>query len=488
MVPLSRFESSDPKRIAVVVNEGGITYGQFNADIACMAGWLRQQGLNPGMRLGIYLGHPYWNWVAHLAALRQGLVFGHVPTRFLEAMLASVPFDVLLGDTQAQGETAPSPRRIVIAPRGLDPLAGQPGLEAVSPVTESLEERAQRVAFTTGTTGKPTAVLWNAEQIARRLDQVRAGAAMDASTRTLSLLGIETTGGFRYPLATWQAGGCVLMIGRIPGGRGISIPAKPASTLLLASPGQLRNLLARVPGEWTGRDRRRVIIAGGRMSIAVRDEALERACARLSMTYGATETGSIATGDAELLERHPGAVGFVRESATVEIVDANGRLQPAGQPGIVRTRTPYMAKGYEGPDTHIAAGGAFRDGWFYPGDEGVLFEDGLLAITGRVSEVINVAGVKVPAPEIETALAGLPGVEDLCALSLRQDEGDRLAIVVVCGDDVDLQALAKQIGPKLPRRMAFRVVRLASIPRNAMGKVPRQALAETLASLLKNPG
>jgi acyl-coenzyme A synthetase/AMP-(fatty) acid ligase len=488
MVSMHQFESADPGRIAVVVSDRAITYAQFNSDIACMAGWMRQQGLNPETRLGIYLSHPYWNWVVNLAAIRLGLIHAYVRPGILGAILESTPLDVLLGETDAYGEAAASLRCLAISPKGLDALAGQADWETVLPVTEAAGVPARRLMFTTGTTGKPKAVLWTAEAMAQRIDQVRNGVGMDASTNTLATLGIETTGGFRYPLATWQAGGCVLLVDQIPEGRGLRVPMRPPSTVLVTSPDQLRTLLTQAPGKWPGKDQRQVIVAGGRLPVTVRDEALSRLCSRISMTYGATETGSIATGGAELLDRHPGAVGFVRDSADAQIVDSNARPQPAGQPGIVRTRTPYMVRGYEGSGTSGVVGGAFRDGWFYPGDEGVLFDDGLLAITGRVSEVINIGGDKVSAPDIETALLGLPGVDDLCALTLRLDAGEILAIVVVCGEEVDMQAMVQQIIAKLPRPMRFRLVRVPNIPRNAMGKVPRQALAARLASLIQRPG
>ena len=487
MLPMSRFDAADPARIAISVSDQEITFGRFHADVAAMAGWIRGQELNPEECVGIYLSHPYWNWVAHLAAIRLGLTHATVAPGYLDAMVEAATIRVLLGETAALGQTA-GLRLLTISPGGLEPLAGQETPGAFPPAVELLDARARRLAFTTGTTGKPKAVRWTAEQIAWRLDQVRTTARMGASTCMLTMLGIETTGGFRYPLATWQAGGCVLLVDRIPEGRGLRIPVKPTSTLVLASPGQLRALLSWVPGNWPGREKRQVIIAGGRLPIAVRDEALKRACARVSMTYGATETGSVAGGDSGLLDRHPGAVGFVRDAATVQIVDESDTPQPAGRRGIVRTRTPCMAERYEGDHAgqQAASEGAFRDGWFYPGDEGMLFDDGCLAITGRTSEVLNVGGRKISVADVESSLSGLPGVSDLCALALRLELGDTLAIVVVCGNDVNPHVLADQIKAKMPLSIAFRLVCLDNIPRNAMGKVPRQALANRVASLLRS--
>ena len=51
----------------------------------------------------------------------------------------------------------------------------------------------------------------------------------------------------------------------------------------------------------------------------------------------------------------------------------------------------------------------FADGYFYPGDIGRLFDDGLLAIEGRIGDTFNVGGWKVNAADLEAKLAFLPG-------------------------------------------------------------------------------
>jgi len=48
----------------------------------------------------------------------------------------------------------------------------------------------------------------------------------------------------------------------------------------------------------------------------------------------------------------------------------------------------------------------FRDGYFYPGDVGLFGPDGRLSLRGRVSEVVNVLGLKIATGGIEQALQG----------------------------------------------------------------------------------
>jgi acyl-CoA synthetase (AMP-forming)/AMP-acid ligase II len=166
----------------------------------------------------------------------------------------------------------------------------------------------------------------------------------------------------------------------------------------------------------------------------------------------------------------------------VEIVDSARRPVAAGEVGLVRLKTDLMSGGYDGivpghETTH------FDGGYFYPGDSGRLFDDGLLAIEGRVGDTFNVGGWKVNAVELEAKLAFLPGVDDLAACVMQLVEGDLLTIAVVTADRVDLNDVANLIRDKLPAGRTFHLVRLRSIPRNAMGKIPRAMIAEKLTAL-----
>jgi acyl-coenzyme A synthetase/AMP-(fatty) acid ligase len=259
--------------------------------------------------------------------------------------------------------------------------------------------------------------------------------------------------------------------------------ALAATNLLITSPQHIKDAITNVRAPWPGRERRKVVVAGGRLPRDVRDVALKIACSAISLAYGATETGSIATGASHLLDRHPGAVGFAVTGAKVEIVDEKGEQKHAGQPGIVRTRASTMAHGYAG-NIEAAEENPFRDGWFYPGDEGIMFEDGLLAITGRLSETLNLMGAKFSTEDFEAGFADLPHVQELAAVMVPSPKGEVLVIAVTCDDRVNAKTLWQQLRGRIPATVPFELVRLRTIPRNAMGKVDRPELRRELAQHL----
>ncbi|MFI7445160.1 (2,3-dihydroxybenzoyl)adenylate synthase [Nonomuraea indica] len=93
----------------------------------------------------------------------------------------------------------------------------------------------------------------------------------------------------------------------------------------------------------------------------------------------------------------------------VRVVDEEGRDVPAGQTGELLVRGPYTIRGYYRAEEHNAA--AFTpDGFFRSGDLARITPTGHLVICGRVKDVINRGGDKVPADEVEEHLLAHPRV------------------------------------------------------------------------------
>ena len=160
------------------------------------------------------------------------------------------------------------------------------------------------------------------------------------------------------------------------------------------------------------------------------------------------------------------------------------RLSP-GAPGEIEVRGPSVFAEYWGqPD---ATRDAFRDGWFRTGDTAVV-ENEVYRILGRTNlEILKTGGHKVSALEIEEALRAHPGVAECAVVGVPDAEwGERVAVALVlkAGDAIDLPSLrawAKEFlaAYKLPSRLLV----LDALPRNAMGKVMKPAVA----AMFQNP-
>jgi malonyl-CoA/methylmalonyl-CoA synthetase len=122
------------------------------------------------------------------------------------------------------------------------------------------------------------------------------------------------------------------------------------------------------------------------------------------------------------------------------------------------------------------------DSWFRTGDLGRADPDGYLRIVGRSKELIITGGFNVYPRDVEEVLRDHPGVVDVAVVGVPDPEwGERVVACVVTADAADeaaaaalLEWAAERVAPyKRPREVRF----VDELPRNAMGKVVRAALA-----------
>ena len=476
MAILDWLDQAPPGRIAISGPGGDIDYAGLARAVDATAAWLASRGVVPGCRVGVSLsGGPTRVWINHLAALRAGAMCVSLSDAFAAQLDAIGGVDFVVAH-QRDPNLQRFPQTDTLLAFDRDTFASGSGAAATIPVPA--RPAGMRVMTTSGTTGSPKGVLWNTETIAKRVESTIRNLSLSSETRLFPMLGIDTAGGFRYPLATWQVGGTVLLASVLPD-HPSGAAAIERCNLLLTSPSMLRTWLRDAPRRFGGRDERRVVCAGGRLPVRLREQIHETMAARIDIAYGSTEAGSIAMGDASLVDRHPGAVGFALPGVAIEAVDESGEPLAPGLSGRIRVRGQYMVHNYWSQSGAIAAD-CFREGWFYPGDMGALEPDGLLVIHGRDGDALNLDGKKIELGPIEQAVGELDAVEDCCALAVRTSRGDRLAVAVACPHDTDLEALKRSIRSTLPGIEQFTLVRIPRIPRNAMGKVPRLALARQI--------
>lgn len=92
------------------------------------------------------------------------------------------------------------------------------------------------------------------------------------------------------------------------------------------------------------------------------------------------------------LSDHSGSTGFVPPWARIEFVDDNEISVAPEQPGLVRVFTNVLAKAFS--DEQSCHQPRLKNGYFYRGDVGRITDEGELIFGGRVSDIINIGGVK----------------------------------------------------------------------------------------------
>jgi malonyl-CoA/methylmalonyl-CoA synthetase len=201
---------------------------------------------------------------------------------------------------------------------------------------------------------------------------------------------------------------------------------------------------------------------------------------RILERYGMTETG-MSTSNPLSGERRPGTVGPPLAEVEVRVADEAGRILGPGEIGVLEVRGPNVFKGYwRMPDKTAEA---FRaDGFFITGDLARIDEAGYVAIVGRAKDLIISGGLNVYPKEVESVIDDVAGVIESAVIGLpHPDFGEAVAAVVVPADGAGLGEAAviaavreRLAGFKVPKRVWF----APALPRNAMGKVQKNALRE----------
>ncbi|WP_261570475.1 (2,3-dihydroxybenzoyl)adenylate synthase [Frankia gtarii] len=168
----------------------------------------------------------------------------------------------------------------------------------------------------------------------------------------------------------------------------------------------------------------------------------------------------------------------------VRIVDQSGRDVAPGQVGELLTRGPYTLRGYYRAERYNAT--AFTpDGFFRSGDLVRSLPTGHLVVEGRVKDVVNRGGEKVPAAELEELLLTHPGVGQAAVIGLPDDQLGELLCVAIVPTEAgpprlkDLKTHLIRLGVarfKLPDRLVV----LDELPLTAVGKISKRDLVDRL--------
>ncbi len=226
-----------------------------------------------------------------------------------------------------------------------------------------------------------------------------------------------------------------------------------------------------------------IAISGGEpLPERVRLGFAERFGVDLLEGYGLTETSPVVAANAPHAAK-VGTVGRPVRNVEVRIVSEEGAEVPAGEAGEIHVRGAGVMKGYyRKPDATRAVIDA--DGWFHTGDIGVLDDDGFLAITGRVKDMLIIGGENVFPREIEAVLEDHAGVLQAAVIGVPDDLRGEVAVAFVIPEqgaevtEAGLRNHAKQslAGFKVPRRVEIS----DDLPTGPTGKLLKRRLRELL--------
>jgi acetyl-CoA synthetase len=203
-------------------------------------------------------------------------------------------------------------------------------------------------------------------------------------------------------------------------------------------------------------------------------------------TWWQTETGMFMITPTPVVPLKPGSGTRPFFGQEADILDEQGNPVPVGEEGYLVLKRPWPAMLrtiYGDPERYVKQYWSKYPGLYMTGDSARRDEDGYFWIIGRVDDVIKVSGYRLGTAEIESALVSHPAVAEAAAIGLPHEvKGNAIhAYCVLRAGYTPSEALAEELrqhvaqhlGPiAKPEKIEF----VTSLPKTRSGKIMRRVL------------
>ncbi|MEZ5232574.1 MAG: AMP-binding protein [Acidimicrobiales bacterium] len=444
---------------------------ELDAASATAAGRLAGRGLRAGDRVLISCGSSLELAIAHIGALRLGLVVIPANTAYRAEELAHIIGDAeprlaIIDDPERAGWVRQAAPIEVLAPELAVADADGGGLPALDATT--LESPAL-IGYTSGTTGRPKGAVLSHGNLLASVEAVRIAWRWTPSDRLWLCLPLFHMHGLGVGLhGTLAVGASAVISARFDLDALLDAARQRRATMFFGVPTMSSRLAAAADAGALAN--LRLLVSGSAPLPADLHRALEQASgARVLERYGMTETAMLVSNPFDG-DRRPGTVGIPLPGVELRLDAATSEVLVKG---------PNVFGGYLGrPDANAEAFTA--DGFFHTGDVGEYDEAGYLKLVARMKELIISGGYNVYPREVEDALRLHPAVHDAAVVGEADPEWGE-AVTAYCETDgsVSGEELIAFVGEHLARyKRPKRVSIVSALPRNAMGKVVKASLAD----------
>ncbi len=488
---------ADPRRVFLATRDGAtITYGDLLALSARYANALVALGVKPGDRVAVQVEKSPEMLLLYLGCLRAGAVFLPLNTAYTVAELA-----YFLGDAE--------PSLVVCDPARVEairPVASAAGVAAVETLDANgagtLADTANAAApefatlardgsdlaailYTSGTTGRSKGAMLTHDNLASNAETLVDAWRFTRDDVLLHALPIYHTHGlFVATNVILLAEASMIFLPKFDAGEIMAL--MPRATTLMGVPTFYVRLVQHPGLTRAATVHMRLFVSGSAPLLAETHKLFSDLTGHAILErYGMTET-NMNTSNPYGGDRIAGTVGFPLPGVSLRVADPEtGAHLAQGEIGVIEVKGPNVFAGYwRNPEKTRAE---FRDdGYFITGDLGRIDERGYVHIVGRAKDLVISGGFNIYPKEVEAEIDAIPGVVESAVIGLpHADFGEAVTAVVVRqpGSDLGEADILAALSEKLARfKQPKRIIFVADLPRNAMGKVQKNVLREEYKS------
>jgi malonyl-CoA/methylmalonyl-CoA synthetase len=474
-------------------------YAALRAESGHMASALRGLGVRVGDRVAVRVEKSAQAVLLYVACLRLGAAF--------------VPINIGCSTNEVEYFLRDSKPRVAVIDPGelalLEPVAKQAAVEHLITLGAdgggSLTEPAQRsdatwepernagpdslaaIVYTSGTTGRSKGAMLTRANLATNAAMLAESWRFTGEDVLLHVLPLFHVHGLFVAINTVLASGAgmVLMPKFDPAA---TVRHLAGVTVFMGVPTHFTRLLQEAGLNRAATAQMRLFVSGSAPLLAETHEEFSRRTGhQILERYGMTET-LMNTSNPYEGPRVPGSVGPPLPGVAVRVINADtGAVETTpGTIGTLEIKGPNVFSGYW-QDEQKTRSEFTADGWFKTGDLGRIDRNGYVYIVGRVKDLVISGGYNVYPKEVESELDAVPGVAESAVFGVpHPDFGEAVtaAVVLKAGASLSEADILNAVRARLARyKLPKRILLVAELPRNTMGKVQKNILRATNSSL-----
>ncbi|WP_255351870.1 non-ribosomal peptide synthetase [Nocardiopsis sp. NRRL B-16309] len=472
-----------PDAVAVVHEDGHLTYDQLNVRANQLAHWLRRNGVGPEVLVGLCLDRSPESIIGLLGVLKAGGAYVPLDPRIPADRMSFVLDDARVHLFLTQSHLLPDLPTGDLPTLCLDSEWSAVAAEPVEkPSTALTPENLAYIIYTSGSTGRPKGVMVSHRCIRHVVPWIGRYPCFDRPQNVLQVASLS------FDFSVWEillplVTGGVLHIPsgdtRMIGTDLHDLLAERAIEILSFTPGALATLPTDPLPDL------RTLVVGGEAYSAdlIRTWAPGR---DFFNVYGPTETTVFATG--AHTDEHLDTIHIGRPITNVRtyVLDSRMRPVPVGVPGELCIGGVGVTRGYMNrPDLTAECFVADPFGTepgsrlYRSGDIVRYLPDGNIEFVGRVDGQVKIRGFRMELGEIQTVLDQHPLVQNCAVLAQPDGSGKRLVAYVVLdgASDGATEGLRAHLKEQLPSYMVpSDFVYLDELPLTGNGKLNRRVL------------